>query len=796
MNRELASALRFLSRNPLFTAAATVILALGIGASTAAFSIVDAVLLRPLPYAAAERLIRIEEVNPKLVIRTISAENFRSFENRDDLFERAAPFRKDVVTLTNLGAPEQVMAERTSAQLFAVLGVHAALGRTLAGSDDALTAPNVVVLSDRIWRRLFQADPAAIGRPLTVSGEVSTIVGVMPPEFEFPQANIELWIPLRLTSGFSGRLEMVARMRPGISIYQVRSAMDVIARQLERQNRKENAGMRLIVSGWREDLDPQYRLSVLLILAAVGLVLLIACANVSSLLLTRMVGRKKEISIRAALGAGFRHVLRQLLVESFLLAFIGGLVGIVLARSGIEILARQLAALPIVLPHMQHVTLNGRVLWFSTALCIVIAVLSSLAPLLLVRNTDLQVVLRSGAGSGSRSSTRLFSLLVASEAAFAFLLLAGSGLLMRSLARLERADNGFRADHVLTMRVPLGTLTQPRPQGEYASRERQIEFYREVLERLQRVPGVKAAAVVNNLPLSGSTTSTVYKDADGSLIPVMTRTISPDYFAVMGTALIEGRVFDERDHARSPQVAIINEFLARRFFPDRDPIGQFLPTEEDMKVAVVGVVKNSWQLSYDEPSKGEVFIPYRQFMFGTFLARFVVRTSGDPLTLADASRKQVWAVDANEPVTRLETLDDVIARAIWRPRFSAWAFAVLSGLALLLTCAGVYAVVAYTTALKTRDIGIRVALGASPQRVVLSVLGDALAPVCAGIGVSIIVALPLTRLLASLLYGIRGTDPVTYLAAGAALMTAGAAASLRPARLAATADPLVALRTE
>jgi len=796
MTRDLAITLRFLGRNPLFALAATALVALGIGASTAAFSIVDAVLLRPPPYAAPERLIRIEEVNPRLVIRTLSAENFRAFENRSDLFERLAPYRKDVVTLTNLGAPEQVMAERTAAGLFSTLGVRAALGRTLVASDDAPSAPNAAVLSDRIWRRLFQADPAPIGRMLTISGELTTVVGVMPPEFEFPQANIDLWIPLRLNAGFDGRLEAVARLRPGISESQVQSAMDIVARRLEQENREENARMRLLVSGWREDLDPHYRLSVALILVAVGLVLLIAGANVSSLLLTRAVARRKEISIRAALGAGFRHILRQLLMESLVLAIAGGVAGIIAARTGIQILVRLLAALPVVLPYMQRVTVNGRVLLFSTALCVAITILASLAPMFVARRTDLQAVFRSGTGSGSRSSTRVFSLLVAAEAAFAFLLLAGSGLLLRSLIRLESADNGFRADHVLTMRVPLGTLTQPRPEGKYDSRERQIDFYRAVLERVDRVPGVKAAAVVNNLPLSGSTTSTVYKEVDGSLIPVMTRTISPDYFAVMGTPLLKGRFFDERDQAGSPQVAIINEFLAHRFFPDRDPIGQFLPTEDDMKVAVVGVVKNSWQLSYNEPSKGEVFIPYRQFMFGTFLSTFVVRTSGDPLALAGALRKQVWAVDANEPVTRVETLNDVIAQSIWRPRASAWTFSVLAGVALLVTCAGVYAVVGYTTALKARDVGIRVALGASPRRVIRGVLGDALAPICAGIAVSLIAALLLTHVIATLLFEVRGTDPLTYLSAGAVLLAAGAAASIRPARRAAAADPLESLRTE
>jgi putative ABC transport system permease protein len=797
MTRDLLNALRFLGKNPLFTLAVTAVLGLGIGANTAAFSIVDAVLLRPLPYRSSERLVRIVEVNPKLVVNTIAPEHYQLLENRRDIFDRTAPYIKDVVTLTNVGEPEQVFAERTSTQVFSLLGVPARLGRSLVDSDDVPGAPNVVVLSDRLWRRLFHADSGVIGRPITASDEVYTIVGVMPVEFEFPQSNIDMWIPLRFTPGFKGWLEVVARTKPGLSLAQAQSAMEIVVRHLEQQNRKENAGLRIVVSPWRETLDRQYQLSLLFILAAVGLVLLIACANVGSLLLSRAVQRQKEIAIRAALGADFWRILRQLLAESFVLAVAGSAAGILMARYTVEFLLKQLVALPVILPHMQRVALNSRVLLMNTGLCVVVACLSSLAPVLLARKTDLQDVLRRGFGGGSRGSIRLFSILIASEAAFAFLLLVGSGLLLRSLLRLEQADNGFRTEHVLTLRVPIGTRTRPQPRGKYGSREQQIEFYREVLERCERVPGVKAAAVVNNLPLSGSSTSTVYKDVDGSIFPVMTRTISPNYFAVMGTPLIRGRVFTESDHADSPRVAIINEYLAHHLFPGRDPVGQFLPDEEGSnEVAVVGVVKNSWQLSYNEPAKGEVFIPYRQYMFGTFLAAIVVRTSGEPLALADTLRKQVWAVDASEPVTKVETLAGVIADSIWRPRFSAWIFSVLGALALLLTSVGIYGVVAYTTSLRVREIGIRVALGASPRRVIMTVLRDAMLPLGAGLAISLVAALLLTRLLASLLYEVSGADPITYVLASALLLGIGLVASIRPAWRAATADGIVHLTGE
>ena len=792
MLRDLLAAVRFLSKNPLFSFAVVLILALGIGANTAVFTVVDAILIRPLPYQSPERLVRIEEANPKLVIRTIAAPNFLHWANRSDLFEKIAPYSKDVLTLTHPGAPEQVFVERVAPSLFSLLGVHAKFGRELLPSDET---SNVAVVSDRFWRRVFNADTHAVGKSITLSDEVRTIAGVMPPEFEFPQTNIDVWMPLHVTPALKSRMDAIARMQPGRTLSGIRSAMDIVARELEQENHTENAGLRIVVSEWRETLERQYELSLILIFGAVGMVLLIACANVGSLLLSRAVQRQKEIAIRAALGAGFWRVLRQLFAESLVLAMAGSLAGVWVAYALLGVLLRQLAALPIIVPHIERVTVNGRVLAFSAGWCLLLAILSSLAPVWLARKTDLQLTLRSGFGGGSAHATRLFPTLIAIEAGFAFLLLVGSGLMLKSLMRLEQADNGFHADHVLTMRVPLGTLTQ-RPGGKYGSRQQQIGFYREVLDRLERVPGVKAVAVVNNLPLSGSNTLTVYRDIDGSLLPLMTRTISPQYFDVMGTPMLAGRRFNHADTADAPGVAIINQYLAQRFFPDRDPIGRRLPSDEHVNITVVGVVKNSWQASYNEPAKGEIFIPYRQFMFGTFLATIVAKTSGDPLAMADTLRRQVQAVDPEEPVTKVETLDDVITDSIWRPRFSAWTLSALGALALLLTAAGIYAVIAYTTGLRAREVGIRVALGASPGRVAATVLRSAMIPLCIGLAVSFVAAMLLTRFVASLLYETRDSDPATFLGAAVLLIAVGCAASLRPAWKAATADPLEALRTE
>jgi putative ABC transport system permease protein len=795
MTKDLLWALRWLRKNPLFTAAVTAILALGIGANTAVFSIVDAVLLRPLPFESSSRLVRIEESGSKRTATTVPAQDYLSWRSRADVFEKTAAHLRDDVTIIGIGEPQQIVARRTSTNLFSMLGVHARLGRTLTDSDGEFNAPNAAVLSDRLWRRMFHADPNVVGRTFTALDEVYTIVGVMPMEFEFPNSAAEMWIPLRLTAASTNAVEVVTHTRQGISISQAQGAMEIVARQLEREDPQKKAGLRIVVSQWRDVLARQYELTLVFILVAVGLVLLIACADVGSLLLSRAVQRQREIAIRASLGAGFWRVLRQLLAESLVLAVLGSAAGMALAYYGLEFLTKQIAALPIVLPHIQRVAVNERVLLFNTILCLLLACLFSIAPVFLASKTDLQAVLRGGQSTGgAKGSTRLFSILIASEAAFAFLLLVGSGLMIRSLIRLQQADHGFHADHVLTMRVPIGSHTQTRP-GKYDTKARQMEFYRELVERLQRIPGVKGIAVVNNLPLSGVNTATVFPGPDGEPTTMPTRTITPQYFSVMGIPLVAGRAFSEADQTGSKRVAIVNEYLAHQLYPDRNAVGQVLPGGEPM-CTVVGVVRNTPQMSYEQPAKAELYLPLRQVIFGVFMSTIVVRTAGDPLSLATTLRKEVWAVEPNQPIVKVETMEDVIAESIWRPRFSAWVFSVLGGLALLLTCAGIYSVVAYTTNLRAREIGIRMALGATPQKVVAVILRGAMIPLASGLAVSLVAALLLSRLLSSLLYEIGGNDPVTYVGAGALLMGIGAVASARPAWKAATADPLLALRTE
>jgi putative ABC transport system permease protein len=797
MSLDLLWALRWLRKNPLFTAAVVFILALGIGANTAVFSIVDAVLLRPSPYPAADRLVRIEESTTSRNLTGVPVKDYQRWAGRDDLFEKTGPYIRDTVTLTGGGEPEQIIAVR-SLGLFPVLGIAARLGRTLIASDDAEGSRNVAVLSDRLWRRRYHADPAAIGRSITISDEAYTIVGVMPPDFEFRYAEAELWTPLRLMPT-SPWMQVTGRLRAGVSVAQARSALEIVAHQMEQEAPKDRAALKIVVTPWSEVPEEKYRLTLIFVLAAVGLVMSIACADAGGLLLSRAVQRQKEIAIRASLGAGLWRIVRQLLCESLVLAIMGSLAGIAAARALLQLLTGQLAALPIVLPHLQRVSLNSRVLVFNAVLCLLLAVVCSLAPILLAVRTDLQSVMRGGhAAARPRGSSRLFSTLIALEAGLAFLLLVGSGLMIRSLVRLQTEDHGFRPDHVLTLRVPVGTLSQPRPTGKYDTRARQMAYYREILERVKTVPGIKAVGIVNNLPLSGINSSISefgLPGPDGKSELMSARTVSPQYFAAMGIPLIAGRDFADSDQTGAPSVAIINEYLARRLFPDRSPLGEKLGSSPTGPT-IVGVVKDASQMSYELPAKAEVYIPYQQFIFATFMSTIVVRTEGEPTALAAALRKQVWAVDRNQPVVKVETMDDVIANSIWRPRFSAWIFSVLSGLSVLLTAIGVYSVIAYTSTLRAGEVGIRVALGATTSDVFAVILRGAMMPLAIGLALSVVAALMLSRLLTNLLHGVSSSDPVTYVSAGALLLAIGAAAGARPAWRAATRDPLRTLRAE
>lgn len=795
MIRDLRCALRWLKRNPLFTIAVVSILGLGIGASTAAFSIADAVLLRSMPYGGSANLVRVEESSTRRALYGMPGNDYLRWRDRTDLFSNSVPFIKDMVTLGSVATPDQMFALRTSGRLFALLGARAAVGRTLVEADD--NSGDVALISDRLWDRIFHRDSAIVGRQVTIAGQGFTIVGVMPPGFEFPTSEVELWVPLRITPADT-RVQVVASLKPGISALAAQSALRTVAHQLEHENPVEKAGLEIVVSPWRDELTHNYELSVVFIVAAVGLVLLIACSDAGGLLLCRALQRQREIAIRASLGAGAWRVARQLLAETLLLTVLGTAAGVAAARAALRILVRQLAALPIAIPHLQGVSLNERVLLLNVALCLALAFGLSLLPVWLTRRADLQSLMRTGQGSGSpRRLTRIFSLLIGAEAGFAFLLLVGSGLMMHSLIRLEQSDNGFRPDHVLTLRVPVGTLTQPRPSGKYENKPSQMAHYQQLIGSVKEIPGVRYAAFVNNPPLSNVNTTTQFLAPDGSTKGVATRTISEEYFAAMGIPLLAGRLFTAEDQSLdAPKVGIINQRMARTMFAGRDPLEQILRVSASVSIRIVGVVKDAAQMSYGNPAENELYVPFRQSIFGVFMSTIVVRTSGDPLSVAPALRRAIWAADPEQPIVKVETLSDVIADSIWRPRFSAWAYSVLAALALLLTSAGIYSMVSFTTALRAPDIGIRVAVGATPGRVVWEIVRGTMLPLAGGLTVSLFAARVLSRLMTSLLFETSEMDAVAYGLAVLVLFGAGLAASIRPAWRAASMDPLQTVKAE
>jgi len=809
---ELTWILRGLRKERLLSTLVVLVLAVGIGSNTAVFSIVDAVLLRPPPFAEPERLVRVEERSSSLRNLTgpVPARDYLNLvDQTPDVFERVSPFLRDTVTITGDGEPEQLVAVR-SLGLFPLLGVRAQLGRTLSAADDAGESATggrrAVVLSDRLWQRRYRGDPAAVGRRITISDEVCEVVGILPRDFEFRFAEADLWTALPPITESTPWLQVAGRLGRGVSVERAQSAMDLIARRMEQEHPKDRANLRISVTPWRETPEQKYQSTLILVLVAVGLVMLIVCADVSGLLLSRALQRRREIIIRASLGAGFWRIARSLVFESLLLTMLGGFAGTILAWVLVQVLTDQLARLPIQLPHLQSAAMNSRAAVFNLLLCVVTALLCSVPAVLIASRSDLQSMLRgggpsaAGAALGGRPS-RVFSALIALQTGFAFLLLVGSGLILHSLVRLQRADHGIQPDHVLTLRVPVGTLSQPRPSGKYDTRPRQMAYYREILERVRRVPGIRTVAIVNNPPLSDIRSSLMFRlnlEETGKAEIVSSRTVSPQYFASMGIPILAGRDFTEGDQSGKPDVAIINEFLAQRLFPNRSPLGERLRGESVDRPGpeIVGVARNAPQMSYEAPPGPEIYIPYQQFIFATFMSTLVVRTEPavDLESMSAAIRKQVWSVDPAQPIVKVQTMNEVIERAIWRPRFSAWIFSILSGFAVLLTALGVYGIVAYTAALRKQEVGVRIALGATPRDVGWVFLRGVLTPLLIGLAVSAITAMFLSQLLTGLLYEVQGTDPLTYVLAAAVILGFGIAASIRPTWQAATQDPLQTLR--
>lgn len=798
--------LRQLRRSPGFAAVAVATLALGIGATTAIFSVVDAVLLHSAPYASPSELVEITERGPHTAageINEISAGDFADWQEQSPAFRALGAYQSwEFHALTGGGEPDEVWASPVTANLFQVLGVRADRGRIFAPNES-----QAVVLSHGYWQSHFSSNPKIIGKVLALDGKPYTVVGIAPADFEFPAANTQMWIPVTFGARERAdhedrRLSVIARLKPGVTLEQAEAEMDTVARRLGVQYPKTNAGWSAPVSRFRgTEVRGTLRTAILALLGAVVLVLMIVCSNAAGMLLARGSARQGEMAIRAALGAGRVRLIRQLVVESVLLAGAAGAGGLVLARWGLAVIVNLVPKYNLVETQALHqISMNPVAFGFAAALSLLTGIVVGLLPALRVSSLNIGESLKehgrtAAAGAGG---VRLQRALVVSEVALALVLLVGAGLMIQSFEGLQTAPTGFNPDHLLTVRVPL-------LQYKYSPGAQSTNFYRAALDRIKAIPGVESAAMANNLPFTGFHVSLVIPGAanspagPGSTVGVAGRSVSPGYFQAMGVRLLEGRDFTEAENQSGARcVRIVNEAMARVYWRGEDPVGKQLPgvCPKNATATIVGVVADSKQDSVEAQAAPELYEPYGQHPFASFLVTFAIRTASDPRDVASAVRNAVWQVDRDQPVIQMRTMEDVISESIWRQHLSASILGLFAAIALLLSAIGIYGVLSYSVTRRTHEIGIRSALGARRRDILRMVLGEGLLLISTGLGAGIVTALALTRLVSGLLYGVRPRDPLTFAALALLLGGVGLLATWVPAWRAAKVDPMVALRCE
>ncbi len=790
--------LRMLGKNPGFTVVAVTALALGIGANSAIFSVVNAVLLRPLPYKDPGRLVKVWETYPQFPKVEASVPNLLDWKAQNHVFEEIAAYRtgENGFNLTGVGEPERIQGTFASASLFPLLGMQAALGRTFLPKEDKPGGEPVVILSHRLWQRRLGSDPSLIGKAVTLNGRSYMVVGVMPRGFAFPSW-AELWMPMgqmgtdELTSRVYHPLEVIARLKPGITLMQAEAEMDTISHRLQQQYPKTNRGWNVRLVPLDQELLGNLRRALLVLLGATGLVLVIACANVANLLLARAAARQKEIAIRAALGAGRWRLTRQLLTESVLLSFLGGALGLLLALWVLDLLV---ALGPTEIPGVKEIGIDARVLGFTVLISFLTGAIFGLVPALQVSKTDLNETLKEGARTSTSGfhGSRLRSPRVVSEVALALVLLVGAGLLIKSFLRLLRVDPGFNPHRVLTLRIDL-------PDSKYSSNDRIAAFYQQLSQRIKTLPGVETVGMINYLPLSPESTNRTRFTVEGrpvsefETLPVAElRSINPDYFRAMRSPLLKGRYFIDTEKV---SVCIINETMARRFFPHEDPIGKRVNTgdlaPQPFWLSIIGVVGDVRHFGLDDRARFDVYVNSTESEM-----YLVVRTASDPLSLAPAVRREVQAVDKDVPVSNVTTMDQILSNSLSSRRFSMLLLGIFAGLALILAAVGIYGVISYSVTQRTHEIGIRMALGAERSDVLRLVVRQGMVLTLAGVGAGVAGSLALTRFLSSLLYEVRPTDPATFVSISLLLTGVALLATYIPARRATKVDPMVALRYE
>jgi putative ABC transport system permease protein len=806
MIKDIRYAMRTLLKRPGLTVVALITLALGIGVNTAIFSAVDSVLLRPLPFKDPERLTAVWEHTPHLGIarNEFAPANYFDLRNQNQVFEGVGAFGDLSVNMTGAGEPEQLEGQLVTANVFTLLGVPAALGRTFADGEDQTGRENVAVLSDALWTRRFNRDPGIINRNVTLNGESFTVVGVMPAGFFFPVRETELWVPWAMEPGQAeGRgdhyFRLVARLKPGVTREQANAEAESIAARLAAEYPRTNEGLGFVVNSFHGDYVGDLRRPILILFVAVGLVLLIACANVANLLLAQATTRRREIAIRMALGARRWAIARQLLTESLLLATAGGLLGVFAAIWGVEALSK---LLPESLSKLQAISVDSRVFLFTGGVTLLTALVFGVVPALhAARANPGEALAETGRDvAGGLSGRYLRRVLVIAEVALAVILLAGAGLLIRSFNHLRQVDLGFKPDNLLTMRMVL-------PLPKYQKPETRRAFYDELLRRINEIPGVESAGLNTRLPLSTSGMKFSFSvegrtmPSDSNLPFAVYRVVNPDYFRAMGIPLQRGRVFDTRDNADSTPALIVNRRLAEQFWPGEDPTGKRLkigpPDSPNPWATVIGVVGDVRQTGLYGEQLAELYAPYAQERRSWMSPRdLVVRTRGDAASLAGAVREAVWAVDKDQPVSNIRTMDRVLAAAISRERFQMLLLSLFATLALVLACVGLYGVISYAVAQRTHEIGIRMALGARPGDVLRLVIRQGMVLTFAGLLLGTVGGLAVTRVMTDLLFGVTATDAVTFISVGGLLLVVAFLACYVPARRATKVDPLIALRYE
>ncbi len=796
-------AARVLANSPGFTAAAVLMLALGIGANTAIFSLISAVFLRPLPFPDPGCLVAVWEDTKLFGLKNSppSLGNYVDWRARNHVFENMGALEGASFRMTGDGEPEEVLGAVVSASLFATLGVRPMLGRAFLEEDDRPGAPATIILSHGLWTRRFGGDPAIVGMQIPVNGGKYTVLGVMPPGFRFPSLDADAWAPLganRSSADYHDRGRhnylVVARLKQDVTLAKANQDLTAIAAGLQREYPETNTGVGAFAAPLREYMTGGVRAQYVVLLAAVSFVLLIACANVANLLLARAAGRQREIAVRTALGASRARIARQLLAESSLLSGLGAGLGLLLAFVSLRFLR---LLLPSGIAGLSGLTVDRLTLGFAAALAVLTALAFGSVPVVQALRVDLNRALKQGGRAGTGSGAGVRGALVVAEVAVSLMLLVGTALMIQSFARLRGVDPGFPSGNLLTMRLPVAS-------GKYREMEARVAFCREILRRVQALPGVISAGFTSGIPVSykgdynGVHAEGASERSGGEVPTAQVRTVTAGYLQALGLPLTRGRYLEERDGAGALSVAVVNEAFARKFWPGQNPIGKWFQQGRggagQPRYTVVGVVKDMRQSGLVAPSPPEMYIP--QERMGRWLSGLLIRTAVEPHSLEAAVRREIRAVNPEQVITRVQTMEEILDRDVFQRRQQSMLLGVFSVLALVLASFGIYGVLAYLVAGRTREIGVRLALGARPADILAGVVRQGLLLTGVGIAIGAAAALALSHTLASLLYGVSARDPRTYTASAAVMVVVALAASVVPARRAICVDPVVALREE